>query len=737
MSANTGTDLVWMDIHWPPTLEVEHALGALRRFSSDRHRGPIIFESRASEGMVRHRMATAAHQVRATTGAIERHLPGTTLSTAQDAPVHSTLVTQLKLSRPTLSLLSDQTSRTARAILAALAEAHFRGEHAALQLVLGAGTESRLTGIPGPDPTQPWWGVLAHGAQPPDNDVANSIRIKNEEPGFRVVLRVGVAAGSDGRRSSIMRGVLAALRTIQAPGSRVELLRSREQDFGRLPRRGWTRLSVPEVASLIGWPLGSDRLPGMPDPHPRLLRLAETDVEKIRVFGVTNAPGKAKPVGIGITDALLHTHIIGPTNSGKSTLLLNLIVADLKAGRGMAVIDPKADLIRDILERIPERRKADVVLLDPTQTASVVGLNPLHVPGTSPELVADGILSIFRELFPSAFGPRVADMTHASLLTLAHVPGSALTWLPRMLTDAKFRRTLTQTLVGDDGLLDFWDGFDEMPERVQAQFVAPVLSRLRQFLLRPSLRRVLEQGEPRFTPDQIFTDNKILLVPLNAGLLGKDASRLLGSLLVSQLWQLTLGRSALPKDKRTPVSITVDEVQEYLRLGGDDLNDALARSRSLGVAWHGAHQYRSQLPAEMLNAFDANARNKIIYAPNIKDAKDVAAMAPDLTPEDFTKLPQYAVYARLMRHGRQLDWISAQTLPPPPATSDPVEIIALSQKRYGALAATAEATTGNSHDDGPATAGPETSVSTTLQPEDLLDPMQSVGRIGRKKRGDA
>ena len=461
----------------------------------------------------------------------------------------------------------------------------------------------------------------------------------------------------------------------------------------------------------------------MPDPHPKLPRLVSNSVDLTRVFGATNAPGASKPVGIAISDALYHSIIIGPTGSGKSTLMLNLIVADLRAKRGVVVIDPKSDLVRDILERIPDNRKDDVVVLDPTQLQPV-GLNPLATPGTSPELIADAILGIFRDLFPSAFGPRTSDVMHASLLTLASNPGATLTWIPRLLTDARFRKRLTDPLDDPDGLEAFWEQFNELSERQQAQFIGPVLSRLRQFLLRPSLKRILDQSVPHFSLSQVLDENKILLVPLNSGLIGNDAARLLGSLLVSQLWQLTLGRAAQPIGKRTPISIYIDEVQEYLRLGGaSDLNDALARSRSLGVAWHAAHQYRKQLPEEMRSAFDANARNKVVYATGIDDAKAMAAMTSNLKPEDFMKLTPYAFYANLMRQGEQTGWFSAQADPAPRATSDPLEILSLSQARYGAeinLSATAASKERN---DSPS------------EPSAKDDQSQSTNNtIGRKRR---
>ena len=127
-----------------------------------------------------------------------------------------------------------------------------------------------------------------------------------------------------------------------------------------------------------------------------------------------------------------------------------------------------------------------------------MGLNPLHVPGTSPELIADGVVTIFRDLFPNSFGPRTSEMVHASILTLAHHPDAAVTWLPRLLTDARFRSTLIGGLNDPDGLDSLWADYGEMSERQQAQFAGPVLSRLRQFLLRPTLKRVLDQSDPKF-----------------------------------------------------------------------------------------------------------------------------------------------------------------------------------------------------------------------------------------------
>jgi hypothetical protein len=699
--------LVWQQVHWPVPLDAQLASGLLRRLASDLTRQPVIWEVRVSEGTSTHIVGTAAHQVKAVTRAMEALVPGTATSAWADVRPQVARSARLQVKGQQLHLAADSAPHAARTLLAALTEACFRDEHAVLQVILSRGRSPQTIAARPADPTQSWFDMLASGGRPASGELAGRMRDKASQPGFEAVIRVAATAKSEARRVTIMQGILSAIRTLQAPGVRIDFVKDSGDALDRALVPFWAPLllSTAEALSLIAWPLEADDLPGLPAAHPKSLRLSTTDNEMVRVFAKTTAPGKTQPLGLSIEDNLFHSVILGPTGSGKSTAMLNLIVADLRAGRGLVVIDPKGDLVQDILERIPPSRRADVAVLDPTD-ATPVGLNPLRVPGTSAELIADGVVTIFRDLFPSSFGPRTSEMVNASILTLANHPGATLTWLPRLLTDARFRSTLIGGLNDPDGLETLWAEYGDMSDRQQAQFAGPVLTRLRQFLLRPSLKRVLDQSDPKFQLDEIFTKHKVLLVPLNTGILGNDGARLLGSLLVSQLWQLTLGRAVHSKSNRQPVSIFVDELQEFIHLGGNDLSDALARSRSLGVAWNLAHQFRDQLPTDTKNALDANALNKIVFGLGAKDARELAAMAPELTSEDFMTLPQYGIYASLMRNGRHLGWVSGQTSPPPAVTSSPVDIIAASQARYGSNSEPAESNTEVADARRPAADGP-------------------------------
>ena len=182
-----------------------------------------------------------------------------------------------------------------------------------------------------------------------------------------------------------------------------------------------------------------------------------------------------------------------------------------------------------------------------------------------------------------------------------------------------------------------------------------------------------------------------MVVNLNQGLLGAGAARLLGTLLVSQLWQHLLARQAQPAQRRQIVSVYIDEVQAFLAGLPGSLADALAQARSLGAAFHLAHQYRGQLPAALKAGIDANARNKIIFSLSAADAAELARQAIGLEAADFQLLAQYQAYATVMHQGRRSGWFSLATRPAPPAVRDPALLYAASHARYGIPAEQTEA----------------------------------------------
>lgn len=588
---------------------------------------------------------------------------------------------RLGVRRASLPLSSERLEAAARAVLAAMATTK-DGEELVIQVHVGRRYQPTVT--TGETPPTGWLELLGLRTPPAGSETARQRRAHTARHRAGVGVRLGVTAVTASRRRLLLQNLLGALRVAESAGARLHAHPETPDRLNRA-RRPWRyplTLSAAEILCLNGWPVGQGDLPATPGAHPRYLPLPGAR-DRSRVFATGVQEQSGQRLGIGIGDALLHTVLLGPTGAGKSTVMANLALADIRAGRGVLLIDPKTDLVTDLLARIPPERHGDVVVIDPTSPRPV-GLNPL-APGSGnrrPEVVADAVLATFKTLFADAWGVRIEQVLTAGLLTLARTPGATLVDLPLLLTNPAYRHRVTTTVADPLGTRQFWDSYESLSQAQHMQWIAPVLTRLQTFLIRPQLRATLGQSAPSFDLADLLSQRRIVLVSLNKGVLGPESARLLGSLLVGQLWPLVLARATIRPERRHVVSTYVDEVQDYLALPGD-LADALAQARSLGVAFHLAHQYRTQLPPHLRAGIDANAHNKIVFGLSATDAAETARLVPGLEAADFQLLPRFGVYARTVYRGQTQPWARATTLPLPPVTTDPVELRAASASRYG------------------------------------------------------
>ena len=694
--------LVWHQLRFALPLATDTAVGLVERILADASLGRVVLELRAVGGQAAWAVGSRAGE--RLVSVVRELVPGCRVSRGVSRRAVSQAVAVS--ARPVgVGLATERLSAVVRAVLAALAVTA-KDEELVVQLQLGQRFSPQALGRVEP---QGWLELL--GLVPiPSLTGERGRRLKAQLGRHRAAasLRLGVRAASPLRQRVLLQGLLGALRLLEGPGVR---LRARTEhpaklDSVRRPWRPGLELGAGEIVAMAGWPVGEGALPATPSAHPRVLALPLAR-ETQRAFATGVADQAGERLGISIGDALYHTVLLGPTGAGKSTALAHLALADIQAGRGVLLIDPKTDLVADILARIPEQRRDDVVVIDPTSSRPV-GINPLAraqttrsapsssgggVPGggASPELVADTVLATFKGVFAESWGVRVEQVLSAALVTLARTPGTTLVDLPLVLTNAAYRQRLIAASGADPlGTGQFWAAYEALSEAQRQQWVGPVLTRLQPFLIRPHLRATLGQAAPSFDLGEVFTRRRIVLVSLNKGVLGAESARLLGSLLVGQLWPLILARAAVEPSRRHVVSVFIDEVQDYLSLPGS-VADALAQARSLGAAFHLAHQYRGQLPAALKAGIDANARNKIIFSLSAADAAELARQAIGLEAADFQLLPRFGVYARTMHHGRENPWCHATTLPPTPPTQDALALRASSQARYGQDAAQVEA----------------------------------------------
>jgi hypothetical protein len=686
--------LVWHRLAWPREVSPEQVAQVCQVLAASGAQ-PLVIETVGSPGKVEHRLALPEVRAAGLVDQLRAAIPGVSVEEISTRETTATHAVELRLSTKRRPLGGDDPASVSRALLTALAHVE-RGESLTLQWVLARrvaamAVPNHLEGMG----QESWLGALMlapFGApNPADAEVRNALRLKQSAPGWQAVGRIGVTAASPARARLLVGQVVGALRTAEAPGTRWVVRATRAKNI-TAARASWLRplrLNAHELAVISAFPIGSTGELPVAMIGSRMVAPSAAIPSHGRVVAQASFPGRERSLALSAADSLRHLHVLGPTGSGKSTLLLNLIAQDMAAGRAVVVIEPKGDLIADVLERVPAERVNDVVLLDPSDTERPVGLNTLALGGRSPELVADQVLGLFHSLYAAHWGPRTHDILGASLLTLARLPGMSLAALPLLLTDAGFRRRVLPRVVDPIGLEPFWSAYEAWSEAERAAAIAPVMNKLRPLLLRPELRAIIGQSRGSFDLRQVLTERKILLVNLSKGLLGPETSALLGSLIVSQLWQAVLGRAAITPERRHPVLVYVDEFQDYLHLPVD-LADALAQARGLGVGFILAHQYMHQLGPDMRSAMLANAQSRVAFRLPSEDARVIAADSV-LAAEDFQSLGAFQCYAQLVARSAVQPWCSAATVLPGQPISDPAAIRAASRSAYGVDRAEIEA----------------------------------------------
>jgi len=522
---------------------------------------------------------------------------------------------------------------------------------------------------------------------------ARVILAKAATPQYEVIVRYAVSTMDRARVAPrVLRGRAHAIASSFAVFTgrngfqRRRLLRPGSALSCRHMSRG-DLLSVAELAAIAHLP--TDRaVPGLIRAGARPAAPPPQVPTEGKRLGVSEVGGR-RPIALGVEDARHHLHVMGATGSGKSTLLCNLVLGDIAAKRGVVVVDPKGDLIQDILHRIQGNLDGErvVALLDPDRRDLSPALNVLE--GSDPELVVDNVVGIFRRIFEHFWGPRTDDVLRAACLTLlAGGRQAKLTEVPELLTDPAARQRFTAGLK-DPVLRGFWSWYEGLGEGQQAQLIGPLMNKLRAFLLREFVRHTVGSSRSSFDMAQVL-DGGVCLVRVPKGVLGEETARLLGSFVVASVWQTAAARARSGQSARTDAALYVDECHNFLTLPRS-FDDMLAEARGYRLSLVLAHQHLAQLPVSLREAVSANARSKVFFNLSPEDARAVERhVTPYLTAHDLAHLGAFQAAGRIVARGEEQPAFTFRTRPAPQATTEVAAPVLTAAWRSRAEAASAD-----------------------------------------------
>jgi hypothetical protein len=513
---------------------------------------------------------------------------------------------------------------------------------------------------------------------------------KLQRPLFAAVARVAALSSSDRRAWELVRAVSGGLAPLDhsAGNALMPLTNDEYPDdehvedlLSRRSRRSGMLLNVDELVTLVHPPSASVRAERLERAAKKTRGAPALALGHPLTLGANTHNGRTLTVSLDARQRLKHMYLIGASGTGKSTLLLNMIVQDLKQGAGFAVLDPHGDLIDQILGQIPDERQDDVVLLDASDEEYPVGFNILTARSDiEKNLLASDLVAVFRRLSTTWGDQMTSVLGNAILAFLESTDGGTLADLRRFLVEPEFRENVLRT-VTDPEIVYYWKReFPLLAGRPQA----PLLTRLDTFLRPRIIRHMVSQRQDRLDFRWMMDHRKIFLAKVAQGAIGEENAYLLGTLIVTKLHQMALGRQDTREAERTPFFLYIDEFHNFIT---PSIASILSGARKFGLGLVLSHQELRQIvhqSADVASAVIANPYTRVCFRLGDDDAKRLQAGFASFDAQDLQSLGVGEAIARMERaeYDFTLETAPLPTIDPAAADATRDRVIALSRERY-------------------------------------------------------
>ncbi len=407
--------------------------------------------------------------------------------------------------------------------------------------------------------------------------------------------------------------------------------------------------------------------------------------DSITTFAKTNFRGQERVFGIKYDDRRRHFYVIGKTGSGKTTMIQNMAIQDVRSGRGVSIVDPHGEFAETVLRAIPSSRVNDVVYFNPSDQEFPIALNVMEK--VDPEyrhLVASGLVGVFKKIWADSWGPRLEYLLRNAILALLEYPGSTLLGVTRMLVDKNYRSRVMEK-VTDPVVRSFWvDEFTKYHDRLMADAIAPIQNKVGQFLSSALIRNIVGQTKSAFDIRELMDNEKILIMNLAKGRIGEDNSALLGAMMITKIQLAAMARVDMPEKERKDFYLYVDEFQNFAT---ESFANILSEARKYRLDLILAHQYVEQLDEKVRAAVFGNVGTIVSFRVGAADAEFLEKeFEPVFNAQDLVNLPNYNIYVKLMIDGIAGSAFSAETLDQmdlAKTEANMENVIKVSRERYG------------------------------------------------------
>lgn len=511
-----------------------------------------------------------------------------------------------------------------------------------------------------------------------DEEGVKAVEQKIAKPIFQVNVRILASAPTPFQANDVLDGVLAGFSQFGAPrrndfkAVKAKNTKSIVYDFSfrNFDTSHAMTLNSEEIASFYHFPSSSTETPKVKWLKSKEAAPPANLPAQGVLIGRSSFRGEFKPIYLTDEDRRRHVYLIGQTGTGKSTLLANMIIEDIKQGKGVAMVDPHGDLVEEALGHIPLERMEDVIYFDPAQLDHPLGLNMLDYNFDRPEektFIVNEMQSIFNKLFSQeTMGPMFEQyMRNALLLLMEDLPNEPATLIevPRVFTDTEYRKRKLAR-IHNPVVLDFWEkeAVKAGGEASLANMTPYITSKFNNFISNDYMRPIIGQPKSAFNFRQVMDEGKILLINLSKGRIGDINAGLLGMVMTGKILMAALSRVDIADaSARRDFNLYIDEFQNFTT---DSIATILSEARKYRLSLTMAHQFIAQLDEKIRDAVFGNVGSQIVFRVGVQDAEFLLKQfEPTFDRNDLVNIDNFNAFVKLLVNGETSNAFNIKTLP--------------------------------------------------------------------------